>query len=337
MLSALGPPYWPISHRLEFGNLTLSALERPVTLIYGCAIKDIGFLVGDTLLTPGFKLKGAPPGPISGKFHALKIQILDTDTAIAFAGDVETSLDLIKKIHEELCGDPKLPVPERLFKLYKDIRPPPDCEFLVLKLTSEGKKLAHVTIDCVRYCERAHIGDLAEYKQMIDLREPYKAPKEQHVQQADGTFLAVPLEVSSGEAEFEEIAAAMEKLTNKRRSETVESRVGAICGLVTRVVDAKLSGKLEYLQSGESSVKPEEEGNSGYSFLASNSGARGVGVYWPSGKMGFIFKVGDSEPCRKEQTETMTDFIKNAKEKYGMNLDLRLKARHTAPTSIGYR
>jgi hypothetical protein len=206
--------------------------------------------------------------------------------------------------------------------LYKGIKgdaaaqPPPDCEFLALKLTSQGKKLAHVTKDGVKYCERAYIGDAAEYKKMTDLRESYKAPKEQQVQQPDGTFLTVPLEVSSGEAEFEEVAAAMEKLTNKRQSDTV----GAICGGVTRVVDAKRSGTLEYLQIGESSVTPEE-GNSGYSFLASNSDTRGVGVYYQSGKLGFVFKVGDSEPCRREQAETVTDFIKIAKEKYGMNLE----------------
>jgi hypothetical protein len=213
-------------------------------------------------------------------------------------------------------------VPERLLELYKGVRgdaasqPALDCAFLVLKLTSEGKKLAHVTNGAVRYCERAYIGDAAEYNKMTRLREPYKAPEEQHVQQPDGTLLAMPLEVTSGEVEFEEIARAMEKLTDKRESSTV----GAICGGITRVVDARLSGKLEYLQHGESSVTLQE-GNSGYSFLASNSDARGVGIYYRSGKMGFVFKVGDSERCRREQAETIRDFIKLTKEKYGMNLE----------------
>jgi hypothetical protein len=213
-------------------------------------------------------------------------------------------------------------VPERLFESYKGVRcdpanrSPPDYEFLVLKLTSNGKKLVHVTKDGLSYCERKYIGDAAEYKKMTGLREPYVAPKEQMVQQTNGTFLTVPLEVSSGEAEFAEIDAAMEELTNSNQ----KGAVGAICGGITRVVDARRSGKLEYLQSGESSATPAE-GHSGYSFLASNSDARGIGIYYRSGKMGFVFRVGDSEPCRKERAETVMDFIKITKEKYGMDLE----------------
>ena len=200
--------------------------------------------------------------------------------------------------------------------MYKATQSPLYCEFLVLKLALEDKKLAHVTKDRVRCCERAYIGDATEYKKMTGLREAYRAPKEQYVQQLDGPFHTVPLDVSGGELEFEEITAAMEKLTHSRQSDTV----GAICGGVIRVVDAKLSRKLEYLQSGESSVT-QWEGNSGYSFLCSNSQERGIGIYYRSGKMGYIFKVGDTKPCRKEQAVAVADFIKIANEKYGMNLE----------------
>jgi len=75
-----------------------------MTLVVGHAAKDIGFLVGDTLLSSEFELKG-DTGPVNEKFHALKIQILDSDTAVAFAGDVETSFDLIKKLCDELRAD----------------------------------------------------------------------------------------------------------------------------------------------------------------------------------------------------------------------------------------
>jgi len=284
-----------------------------MTLVVGGVTPDIGFLVADTLLS--FE-KYDPPKTVE-KSHALKIQILNADTAIAFAGDVATSLNIITKLNVELRKNPNMNLCDRLFAFYKQRSR--DCEFLVLQLTSEGKYLAHVTNERLSYCERAYIGDGDEYKRLTELRNPYDPPKMQMVQQPDGTFCTVPLVTSDGEREFEEISRALEELTARRAQGRDVGSVGAICGCVVRVVDARISGKLEYLQSGEASIFPWEE-KSGFTLLASNSGIRGIGIYYRSGKMGFLFIVGDSEHCRKEYAETLNKFVEMAKMTYGLTL-----------------
>jgi hypothetical protein len=151
---------------------------------------------------------------------------------------------------------------------------------------------------------------------MTELRRPYRSPKIQHVQEPDGTFRETPLIESEGEIEFAEISNALEELTRQRRR---QSSVGAICGCVTRVVDARISEKLEYLQSGEVSISPWE-GKSGFTILVSNSDIRGIGIYYRSGKMGFLFIVGDSDYCRKEYAETLKQFVEMAEVTYGLAL-----------------
>ena len=47
--------------------------EVSMTLIVGYANEEIGFLVGETLLTPLLEVKGNPEGPVNGEFHGLKI------------------------------------------------------------------------------------------------------------------------------------------------------------------------------------------------------------------------------------------------------------------------
>ena len=284
-----------------------------MTLVVGGVTPDIGFLVADTLLT--FETYD-PPKTVTNS-HALKIQILNPDTAIAFAGDVETSLNIITKLNAELRQDQKISVCDRLLEFYKQRNR--DCEFLVLQLTSDGKYLAHVTGERLSYCKRAYIGDGDQYKRMTELKQPYNPPKMQMVQQPDGTFRALPLVPSDGEREFEEISRALEELTARRAQGRYVSSVGAICGCVVRVVDARISGKLEYLQSGESSIFPWE-GRSGFSLLASNSDVRGIAIYYRSGNMGFLFIVGDAEYCRREYAETLNKFVKMAKMKYGLAL-----------------
>ena len=54
--------------------------------------------------------------------------------------------------------------------------------------------------------------------------------------------------------------------------------------------------------------------------LASNSGTRGIGIYYRSGKVGFLFVVGDREPCHKEYAETIGEFIEGARARHGLNL-----------------
>jgi hypothetical protein len=291
-----------------------------MTLVVGRVTSDIGFLVADTLLTFEYDLKGVGR-LVNAESHVLKIQILNPDTAIAFAGNVTASLKLINNLDAALRVYPRTRVGERLFEIYKQLlneesQSPPNCDFLVLQLTPEGRKLAHVTHEGVRYCDRAYIGDSVEYKRMTELRRPYCSPKIQHVQQPDGTFREIPLIENEGEIEFAEISNALEELTRQRRR---ESSVGAICGCVTRVVDARISGKLEYLQSVEVSIWPWE-GKSGFTALASNSDKRGIGIYYRAGKLGFLFIVGDSEFCRKEYAETLNQFIAVAKGAYGLDL-----------------
>jgi hypothetical protein len=71
-----------------------------MTLVIGRALSDIGFLVADTMLSVAFELKDHK-GPVNGKFHALKIQIIDSNTAVAFSGDVEGSFEL----REPVCTE----------------------------------------------------------------------------------------------------------------------------------------------------------------------------------------------------------------------------------------
>jgi hypothetical protein len=241
-----------------------------VTLVVGYATQDIGFLVADTLMS--FPVKKYDPRVSKiEEFHVLKIQILNPDIAVAFAGDVETSLNLIKNLHKELSVDSKICVPQRLFDMYQELASKEngswsvDCDFLVLMLTPQGKQLARVTKNEIAYVERAYIGDPIEYANLRNLIEPYCGPETRIVQNLDGTFSNASQVVTDSEKEFEQISVAMENLTHRRMSDIV----GAVCGCVTRVVDARISAKLEYLQSLEVSYS-REEGHAGFSLLASN-------------------------------------------------------------------
>lgn len=291
-----------------------------MTLILGHASSDIGFLVADTLLSfPNARYD--PRNPIIEKFHALKIQILNSDVAVAFAGDVETSLAILGHLHQELAADPMLCVPQRLLDLRRDLATRTtnpvqgDCEFLALLLSSGQKKLVRVANNQIDDVQRAYIGDADEYANFRNLMRPYAGPENRFVQNADGTFSNTPQPVTDGEKEFDRVSDAMEKLTHQRRSETV----GAICGCVTRVVDARISGKLEYMQSVEASVYPWE-GHGGFSLLAANSGRRGIGIYYLGWHAGLLFIVGDSVTCRKEAAATIGEFVEVARSKYELNL-----------------
>ncbi|MET3844912.1 hypothetical protein [Bradyrhizobium sp. OAE829] len=294
-----------------------------MTLIVAAATPDIGFLVSDTLVTTLMHIKGNPTGPVNGEFHTLKVQILNPRTAVAFATSnaVDTAIKLISEVHGALQADPSLSAPDRLFEAYKRAieasggKDVPDCEFLVLTYNSAVRKLARVSSETITYPERAYIGDANEYKKMMELRQPYVPPAMQQVQQPDGTFKVLPLVVSAGEIEFEEISLALETLVNRCQGQSV----GAIAGCIIRVVDAKASKEIEYLQLGEAGVSPEE-GQTGFSVLASNTGKRGIGIYYKRGKIGFVMNVGDCEYCRVENAPTIRGFIEVAKAKYGLEL-----------------
>ncbi len=150
---------------------------------------------------------------------------------------------------------------------------------------------------------------------MTELRKPYEGPKEQRVQQPDGSYKIEKVIDSEGLIEFIEIGFAVQELVQQRK----KVGVGAIAGNVIRVVNARISGELEYLQTHEASISPEE-GNAGFSLLASNSGVRGLGIYYVAGKIGFLLIAGDTDMCRKEAADSMESFKQIANQKYGLEL-----------------
>jgi hypothetical protein len=294
--------------------------ENTMTLVVGYASAEIGFLVSDSLLTPTMPYL-SKSGPVAGEFHGLKIQIVHPTIAIAFASsnDADAALELIRDLAAEIAGGHLHDIPKRLFDAYRKMIEaradhPPDCEFLVLQVNSNGKSLAHITAAGAQNCMRAYLGDPEQYRRLTELRKPGKPPQTRTIVQADGTTHTTPLIVSDGEKEFAEISDAMEDLVHQRRGS-----VGAIAGCIIRVVDARISQELEYLQAVEASVSPWE-GPSGFSLLASNSGMRGVGIYYRSGKMGFMLIVGDTEHIRIESAETIEEFIELGDRKYGLKL-----------------
>lgn len=259
---------------------------------------------------------------MNGEFHGLKIQILDGKTAIAFASSnaSATALNIIADAQLEIQKNTQTNIFENVVENYKQRLAycggeKPDCEFLVLKLEADGKRLAHITATGLRFCERTYIGDAARYARMTELRKPFEAPKEQQVQQPDGSFKIEKVVDSKGQVEFIEIGFAVQALVQQREKDGV----GAIAGNIIRVCDARDSGELEYFQTHEASLSPAE-GQAGFSLLASNAGARGIGIYYIAGKIGFILAVGDPEMCRKEAAGSIEAFKQIAKQRYGLEL-----------------
>lgn len=69
-----------------------------MTLLVGYADCEIGFMVGDILLShQDFRLPD-DVGPVNGEFHSLKIQILDGAVAVAFAGKFQEAYDAIGEL-----------------------------------------------------------------------------------------------------------------------------------------------------------------------------------------------------------------------------------------------
>jgi hypothetical protein len=250
-----------------------------MTLVVGCATPDIGFMVADTLLGFAFDLKGRP-GLVNGESHALKIQILNP--AVAFAGDVETSLHLIRDLHTALSTDLTINPCELLCTSYGAIAmtsPSPDCEFLVLQLTADGKKQARITRDGVFNAIRAFTGDAAKYNSLKGLEGPYSGP---NGATGSATRWDLPHNAARGDRGGSRIRCRLRCHGSFDSPPPKQIRRGD-----RRVRDprcsARISGEVEYLQSIEASLTPWE-GNSGFSLLASNSCMRGIGIYYRSGK-----------------------------------------------------
>jgi hypothetical protein len=85
------------------------------------------------------------------------------------------------------------------------------------------------------------------------------------------------------------------------------------------VVNAAISKNLEYMPQVEGGRSPEE-GEFGYSLLCANEGKRGVGVYFRTGKVGFVLPVGDSQHCYKLRASTLQEFIASAQKNHGLML-----------------
>lgn len=292
---------------------------QEMTLVLGQIEPDIAFLVGDTLLTSRLTIKG-DEGPVNGEVHALKIHILDCgEIAIAYAGDVVTALSCIgalKALIESGANiDPAIALHEELKKVAQ--HPDKYSDFLILEIGDGRRRLTKIDRTGATQIGFGYIGDGDEYARLreLQLSRPYTSLTEMLIQQPDGSFLATPFSETAGEKSFAEISLAMESLVNTRTSETT----GAICGCVTRVVDARISRKLEYLQSKEASRTPWE-GVSGFHYLAANSGRRGIGIYYESGNIGFLMPSGGEVSCYKVSADSVEKFIELAFVRYGLSL-----------------
>lgn len=266
-----------------------------MTLVVAHAEPDICFMVGDTLLShEHFALKG-DIGPVNGEFHSLKIQILTGDLAIGFANNFDAAYSAIAALKLALSDDPTLDPAKWLAA--KNIT---DSDFLVLK---NGKKeLWVIENGKVRQATNAHIGDSNEWNRLLQLKREYKG--------APGR--------TSGEKEFSVVSDAMEALCWDCVGRK-EPTVGAISGCVVRVVDARISGQLEYLQTVEASHFPWEPPG-GFTILASNEPERGIGIYFRVGRRGFILPVVGQSPCVASAAPTLSAFIEEARRKFGMRL-----------------
>jgi hypothetical protein len=242
---------------------------------------------------------------VNGEFHSLKIQILSGAVAVAFAGQFQEAYQAIRGLSAAFTenGDTD-PVDWISNRDGLD-----ECEFLVL-LNGQTKRLFRIADGKVLECQRAYIGMQAEYQRYTELRQPYAGP----LVRRDAS---IEIAVTQGEKEFDVVSDAMEALSR----DTVGKKyvtVGAISGCVIRVVDARISKQLEYMQAVEVSNFPwEPEG--GYTLLASNTEKRGIGIYFKSGRRGFMMPVCGEAPCIASQAADLDTFIAEGRE-FGMQL-----------------
>jgi hypothetical protein len=283
-----------------------------MSLVIAHALDDICFMVGDTLLSrERFQLRD-DIGPVNGEFHSLKIQVLNGAAAVAFAGHFQTGYRTICDLYAALERTPGLDAVQWIVEK----RGLEQCEFLVLLNEPSQKQLFRIADQQARRCERAYIGDQNEYHRFSAMRRPYEGSTVRQVINADGSIDAVP--VTDGEKEFDVISNALEALTHQKVGRR-HSTVGAISGCVVRVVDARISRELEYLQAVEVSHFPWEP-NSGFTLLASNADRRGIGIYFRSGHRGFVLPVCGSEPCFALSEPTLDSFVAACRNRFGMEL-----------------
>jgi hypothetical protein len=238
--------------------------------------------------------------------------VLNGTTAVAFAGHFQTAYRSICDLNSALKDTPGLD-PVRWIVERPGLE---QCEFLVLLNEPCQKQLFRIADHKARRCERAYIGDRDEYHRFSEIRRPYEGPPVRYSQIPDGSVSASP--VTEGEREFDVISNALEALTRERVGRR-HPTIGAISGCVIRVVDARISRELEYLQAVEVSHFPWEP-QSGYTLLASNEDRRGVGVYFRSGHRGFVLPVCGDDTCIAISAPTLDRFIATAWGRFGMRL-----------------
>lgn len=281
-----------------------------MTLVIGYADAEIGFLVSDTLLSPEHFQLVNDVGPVNGEFHSLKIQILSESVAVAFAGNFEQAYQCVRALKTEISKNKSVDPIEWL----SSREGVDDCEFLLLLIDGENpRRLVHVSAGKWFEPLRYYIGMQAEYDRYQGMRRPYAGPLT-GVQFPENKVFTVP----EGEKEFSVVSDAMESLSR----DTVGRKhqvVGAINGCVTRVADARISKKLEYLQSIFVSNTPAES-DSGYTMLASNEDARGIGIYFRTGKLGFIMPVCGDQLCVGVRSDDLKGFVEKGSKQFGMKL-----------------
>lgn len=290
-----------------------------MTLVIAHASRDIGFMIADTLLSSPVPLRGEER-PVNGTSHALKIHVLSGQTAIAFAGDPGLACGLIAEVKGDMDATPQFEIPQRLFDRYVqravEIQDGRRADFLVLRLVPEGKALDKVTLENgVQRMERGYIGDAEGYRALMRLVGPYQGPTIRNIQLPDGSFRTEYFQPTDVEQWFLRASDALESLCHSRSVETV----GAITDAITRVVDARISGELEYMQAA-CAGRSVEEGYTGYTLLAANNDPRAMAVYFYAGKLGFVFLPGDPAGCQKLSADSDTEFIDAARQQYGIDL-----------------
>jgi hypothetical protein len=281
-----------------------------MTLVIAHADSDICFLVGDTLLShEHFRLK-EDIGPVSGEFHSLKIQILSGSIAVAFTGKFGEAYQAVRELKNALSAHPDVD-PAVWLAQREGIG---GCEFLVL-LNRDRKQLFRISDGTTSEFQTTYIGMQDEYRKYLDLRKPYGGPATRLVID-EGVAAEIP--VTEGEKEFDVVSDAMESLSRDTVGRK-HATVGAISGCVIRVVDARLSRELEYMQAVEVSNFPWEP-QGGFAVLAANTDKRGVGIFFKAGGRGFILPTCGEIPCIASQAPDLTAFLKEAKDKFGMTL-----------------
>ncbi len=281
-----------------------------MTLVIAHADEEICFMVADTLVShEHFRLKG-DIGPVNGEFHSLKIQVLSGTAAVGFAGSFDEAYGAVRTLQAALIENQSLdPV---AWLVERNLRA---ADFLVL-LNRGSKQLFHVANGSARQVTNAYIGAQEEYAKFLQLKRPYAGPSIRWLAD-NGTQVAH--QVTFREMEFDVVSDAMEALSRDRVGRKQPS-VGAISGCVVRVVDARISKELEYMQSVEVSHFPWEPAG-GYSLMAANAPQRGIGIYFRAGGRGFLMPVCGEAACVSSHAPDLASFVQEARDKFGMNLE----------------